>query len=45
MSFQENALLVLDTTEKPLEPPDIISDRKAISSLCLLYTSMVRFID
>ncbi|KAI9700393.1 MAG: hypothetical protein M1836_002408 [Candelina mexicana] len=37
---KENALLILDTSEKPLEPSDIISDRKAISSLCLLYTSM-----
>ncbi|KAI9721523.1 MAG: hypothetical protein M1812_002285 [Candelaria pacifica] len=37
---KENALLILDTSEKPLEPQDIISDRKAISSLCLLYTSM-----
>ncbi|KAL9091930.1 MAG: hypothetical protein Q9165_004682 [Trypethelium subeluteriae] len=32
--------LVLSTRERPLEDSDLISDRKNIAALCLLYTSM-----
>ncbi|KAI9807315.1 MAG: hypothetical protein M1833_000058 [Piccolia ochrophora] len=37
---QETGLLILNTNETPLEAADIISDRKTITSLCMLYTSM-----
>jgi exocyst complex component 4 len=37
---KEVGLLILQTNESPLRLPDIIQDRKTISSLCLLYTSM-----
>ncbi|KAK4179863.1 putative exocyst complex component 4 [Triangularia setosa] len=37
---KEAGLLITQTNEKRLEASDIIQDRDAISSLCLLYTSM-----
>lgn len=37
---KENGLLILQTNENPLSDSDIILDRKIITSLCLLYTSM-----
>ena len=37
---KETGLLILQTNETPLQPDDIITDREAISSLCVLYTSM-----
>ena len=38
--IQEIELLTIRTNETPLEPFDIISDRRSVASLCLLYTSM-----
>ncbi|KAF2238753.1 hypothetical protein EV356DRAFT_479326 [Viridothelium virens] len=32
--------LILSTRERPLEDSDLVSDRKNIAALCLLYTSM-----
>jgi exocyst complex component 4 len=37
---KEIGLLILRTNETPLTLSDVISDRKVIKSLCLLYTSM-----
>lgn len=37
---KEVGLLILHANETPLKSGDIIQDRKVISSLCLLYTSM-----
>ncbi|KAI9826901.1 MAG: hypothetical protein M1832_005840 [Thelocarpon impressellum] len=37
---KENGLLILETNQTPLEPSDLISDRRTTVSLCLLYTSM-----
>ncbi|KAI9829625.1 MAG: hypothetical protein M1826_005515 [Phylliscum demangeonii] len=37
---EEAELLITYTHETPLEPSDLISDRKSIASLCLLYNSM-----
>ncbi|KAI9805109.1 MAG: hypothetical protein M1825_000943 [Sarcosagium campestre] len=37
---REIGLLIMSNNEKPLEPVDIISDRKTIVSLCMLYSSM-----
>ncbi|KAI9791967.1 MAG: hypothetical protein M1816_003236 [Peltula sp. TS41687] len=37
---KETTLLIAHTHETPLEPSSLISDQKAITSLCLLYTSM-----
>lgn len=39
--YQETELLLKRTSEVPLEPYDIISDPKTVSSLSLLYNSMV----
>ncbi|KAI9818501.1 MAG: hypothetical protein M1827_000560 [Pycnora praestabilis] len=36
----ETGIIILKTNEVLLEPADIITDRKAIASLCLLYASM-----
>ncbi|KAI9875177.1 MAG: hypothetical protein M1830_008789 [Pleopsidium flavum] len=36
----ETALLIMKANEMPLEPYDIISDRKSVAALSLLYTSM-----
>ena len=38
---QEVELLTTRTNETPLEPFDIISDRRSVAALCLLYSSMV----
>jgi len=38
---QEIALLITNANEMRLEPYDIISDRKSVAALSLLYTSMV----
>lgn len=38
---QEVEYLVSKTKEAPFVPIDIISDGRAVASLCLLYTSMV----
>ncbi|KAI1337529.1 exocyst complex component [Xylariaceae sp. FL0016] len=37
---KEVGLLIMHTSDRSLEPSDIIQDRDVISSLCLLYTSM-----
>ena len=37
---QEAGLLIKTTNAKPLEPIDIISDRRSIVTLCLIYNSM-----
>ena len=37
---KEVELLVSKTNETPLEPFDIISDRRSVEALCLLYSSM-----
>ncbi|KAL9583743.1 MAG: hypothetical protein Q9212_002530 [Teloschistes hypoglaucus] len=37
---QENEHLASKTREAPLVPTDIISDRRTVASLCLIYTSM-----
>ncbi|KAI9692028.1 MAG: hypothetical protein M1820_009603 [Bogoriella megaspora] len=37
---QEVERLILATREHPLEDTDLISDRKTIASMCLLYTSL-----
>ncbi|KFY15860.1 hypothetical protein V492_01725 [Pseudogymnoascus sp. VKM F-4246] len=37
---KESGLLILQTNENPLTDSDIILDRKIVTSLCLLYTSM-----
>lgn len=39
--LQEADLLITETNETPLEPYDIISDRRSVTALCLLYSSMV----
>jgi exocyst complex component 4 len=39
--LQEAELLITETNETPLEPYDIISDRRSVTALCLLYSSMV----
>ena len=36
-------MLITKTNEKPLDPFDIISDRRSVIALCLLYSSVVRF--
>lgn len=38
---QEVKLLIARTNETPLEPFDIISDRRSVTALCLIYSSMV----
>lgn len=38
---QEAKMLVAKTNEKPLDPFDIISDRRSVTALCLVYSSMV----
>ena len=40
-SNQEVKLLIARTNETPVEPYDIVSDRRSVTALCLLYTSMV----
>ena len=42
--MQEVELLTAQTNETPLEPFDIISDRRSVAALCLLYSSMVRYL-
>ena len=37
---KEVELLIANTNEKPLEPFDIVSDRRTVTALCLLYSSM-----
>ncbi|KAI9845876.1 MAG: hypothetical protein M1838_001506 [Thelocarpon superellum] len=37
---KEIGLLIADTNQTPLVPSDLISNRRTITSLCLLYTSM-----
>ena len=39
--LQEIELLIIKTNESPLEPYDIVSDRRSVAALCLLYSSMV----
>ena len=34
-------MLIAKTNEKPVDPFDIISDRRSVTSLCLIYSSMV----
>lgn len=34
-------MLIAKTNEKPLDPYDIISDRRSVTALCLMYSSMV----
>lgn len=34
-------MLIAKTNEKPLDPFDIISDRRSVTALCLMYSSMV----
>lgn len=34
-------MLISKTNEKPVDPFDIISDRRSVTSLCLIYSSMV----
>lgn len=41
---QEADFLINKTNETPLEPYDIISDRRSVTALCLLYNSMVGLI-
>ena len=38
---KEVELLISNTNETPLEPFDIVSDRRTVTALCLLYSSMV----
>ena len=38
---QEVKLLIAKTNETPLDPFDIISDRRSVTALCLMYSSMV----
>ena len=38
---QEVELLTVQSNETPLEPFDIISDRRSVAALCLLYSSLV----
>lgn len=37
---EEVKMLILKTNEAPLDPFDIISDRRSVTALCLLYSSM-----
>ncbi|MCJ1394198.1 Exocyst complex component 4 [Xylographa bjoerkii] len=37
---KEAELLISRTNETPLEPYDIVSDRRSVTALCLLYSSM-----
>ena len=34
-------MLIAKTNEKPVDPFDIISDRRSVTSLCMIYSSMV----
>ena len=34
-------MLIAKTNEKPLEPFDLVSDRRSVAALCLIYSSMV----
>ena len=34
-------MLISKTNETPLDPFDIISDRRSVTALCLIYSSMV----
>ena len=34
-------MLMIKTNETPLDPFDLISDRRSVAALCLLYSSMV----
>lgn len=34
-------MLIAKTNEKPVDPFDIISDRRSVTALCLIYSSMV----
>ena len=36
-------MLIAKTNEKPLDPFDIISDRRSVTALCLIHSSMVGF--
>ena len=38
---QEAKVLIARTNETPLDPFDIISDRRSVTALCLIYSSMV----
>ena len=40
-ALQEIELLIAKTNENPLEPYDIVSDRRSVTALCLLCSSMV----
>ena len=37
---QESNILIKNTTRTPLEPVDIIADRRSVTALCLMYNSM-----
>ena len=39
--LQEAKVLIAKTNETPLDPFDIISDRRSVTALCLIYSSMV----
>ena len=39
--LQEAKALIASTNETPLDPFDIISDRRSVTALCLIYSSMV----
>ena len=34
-------MLIAKTNEKPLDPFDILFDRRSVTALCLMYSSMV----
>ena len=39
--LQEARMLIGKTNETPVDPFDIISDRRSVTALCLIYSSMV----